>query len=238
MSVVDNAIYIDGKRAVVPIRSTRPSRPCTPAPRAATASAGSACCVPTRRRSGRSPKEFNLHSLSVEDTINAHQRPKLEQYGDVLFVVLRPARYVDRRRTSRSARSTCSSGPTSSSRCGTPRSPTSARCVTGWRPTRSCCARAVRRSLRGAGQGRRRLRAGHGRAAERHRRDRGAGLRRRPDVSRRIYQLSREVIDFQRAVDPLATSSTRCAPPSNSAPRAPTWSCAATCATSPTTPRG
>src|SRR6185312_5898232 len=40
-------------------------------------------------------EEFGLHGLAVEDTINAHQRPKLERYGDVLFVVLRPARYVD-----------------------------------------------------------------------------------------------------------------------------------------------
>ena len=35
------------------------------------------------------------HGLGVEDTITAHQRPKIERYGDVLFVVLRPARYVD-----------------------------------------------------------------------------------------------------------------------------------------------
>src|SRR4051794_18491435 len=39
--------------------------------------------------------EFNLHELAVEDAINAHQRPKLERYGDTLFVVLRAARYVD-----------------------------------------------------------------------------------------------------------------------------------------------
>ena len=30
-----------------------------------------------------------------EDTIKAHQRPKIERYGDVLFTVLRPARYLD-----------------------------------------------------------------------------------------------------------------------------------------------
>jgi magnesium transporter len=39
--------------------------------------------------------EFNLHRLAVEDAINAHQRPKLERYGDTLFVVLRAARYLD-----------------------------------------------------------------------------------------------------------------------------------------------
>src|SRR2546426_4526028 len=40
-------------------------------------------------------REFNLHVLAVEDAINAHQRPKLEVYGDTLFIVLKPARYVD-----------------------------------------------------------------------------------------------------------------------------------------------
>jgi magnesium transporter len=36
-------------------------------------------------------KEFCLHDLAVEDARVAHQRPKLEQYGDSIFVVLRPA---------------------------------------------------------------------------------------------------------------------------------------------------
>lgn len=39
--------------------------------------------------------EFGLHELAVEDAIRAHQRPKLEIYDDTLFVVLKPARYVD-----------------------------------------------------------------------------------------------------------------------------------------------
>jgi magnesium transporter len=38
---------------------------------------------------------FDLHPLAVEDAIHAHQRPKLERYGDTLFMVLKPARYVD-----------------------------------------------------------------------------------------------------------------------------------------------
>ena len=41
--------------------------------------------------------EFGLHELAVEDAVLAHQRPKLERYGDTLFVVLRAARYVDDR---------------------------------------------------------------------------------------------------------------------------------------------
>ncbi|NTU81963.1 MAG: magnesium/cobalt transporter CorA [Chloroflexales bacterium] len=34
---------------------------------------------------------FGLHELAVEDALSAHQRPKIEQYGDSLFVVLRTA---------------------------------------------------------------------------------------------------------------------------------------------------
>ncbi|WP_119065565.1 magnesium and cobalt transport protein CorA [Rubrobacter indicoceani] len=40
--------------------------------------------------------EFDLHPLAVEDAVEADQRPKLERYGDTLFVVLRPARYLER----------------------------------------------------------------------------------------------------------------------------------------------
>jgi magnesium transporter len=38
-------------------------------------------------------REFNMHELAVEDAIDAHQRPKLEVYGDSLFLVLKSARY-------------------------------------------------------------------------------------------------------------------------------------------------
>lgn len=39
--------------------------------------------------------QFGLHELAVEDAVNAHQRPKLERYGDTLFMVLKAARYND-----------------------------------------------------------------------------------------------------------------------------------------------
>jgi magnesium transporter len=40
-------------------------------------------------------REFKLHELAVEDAIHAHQRPKLEVYGEMVFIVLKTARYVD-----------------------------------------------------------------------------------------------------------------------------------------------
>lgn len=38
---------------------------------------------------------YGLHELAVEDAVKAEQRPKLEQFGEVNFLVLRTARYVD-----------------------------------------------------------------------------------------------------------------------------------------------
>ncbi|HEX7135225.1 MAG TPA: magnesium and cobalt transport protein CorA [Iamia sp.] len=38
---------------------------------------------------------FGLPELAVEDAVTAHQRPKLEVYGDIVFVVLKPVAYVD-----------------------------------------------------------------------------------------------------------------------------------------------
>ena len=40
-------------------------------------------------------REFKLHPLAVEDAIKAHQRPKLDVYEDMVFIVLKTARYVD-----------------------------------------------------------------------------------------------------------------------------------------------
>src|SRR5919198_1611981 len=40
-------------------------------------------------------REFDLHELAVEDAVVAHQRPKLERYGDTLLVVLKTVRYVE-----------------------------------------------------------------------------------------------------------------------------------------------
>lgn len=41
--------------------------------------------------------EFSLHPLAVEDALKGHQRAKLEQFGDMRFLVLRPAWYDDDR---------------------------------------------------------------------------------------------------------------------------------------------
>ena len=52
---------------------------------------------PTVEEFSQVQKEFGLHPLAVEDAIKAHQRPKVEIYGDTVFVVVKVARYVDPR---------------------------------------------------------------------------------------------------------------------------------------------
>ncbi|GAB4081785.1 magnesium and cobalt transport protein CorA [Modestobacter muralis] len=44
---------------------------------------------------GELAEQYGLPDLAVEDAIQAHQRPKFERYGDTLFVVLKAARYLD-----------------------------------------------------------------------------------------------------------------------------------------------
>jgi magnesium transporter len=50
---------------------------------------------PTHEEFAAVSGEFDLHELAVEDAIKAHQRPKLERYGEVDFLVLKTARYVE-----------------------------------------------------------------------------------------------------------------------------------------------
>jgi magnesium transporter len=45
----------------------------------------------------RVQQQFHLHDLAIEDAEHAHQRPKLEQYGDALFVVARTAQMTEGR---------------------------------------------------------------------------------------------------------------------------------------------
>src|SRR6476660_1825533 len=40
-------------------------------------------------------QEFGLHDLAIEDAHRAHQRPKLETYGDTLFIVVRTVQIND-----------------------------------------------------------------------------------------------------------------------------------------------
>ena len=95
MSVVDNAIYIDGRRAVDPTSLDHTFEELRQCPDQGRSFCWIGLLRPSKKEIEAVAEEFGLHPLAVEDTITAHQRPKLDLYGDVVFVVLRPARYVD-----------------------------------------------------------------------------------------------------------------------------------------------
>ena len=88
---MDSAVYVGGRRLAEPVAPGRS--------REVLAAHGGMAWIGLYRPSAAQvapvAAEFDLHPLAVEDTVKAHQRPKLERYGDVLFTVLRPARYLD-----------------------------------------------------------------------------------------------------------------------------------------------
>jgi len=91
MSIVDNAVYVDGGRVETP-----PSLDLTFETMQRTGGIGwIGLYRPTLDEIETVAEELEVHSLVVEDAVAAHQRPKIERYGDILFTVLRPARYID-----------------------------------------------------------------------------------------------------------------------------------------------
>jgi magnesium transporter len=93
--IVDRAVYRDGRRTAEPDDFAELHAAC----QTGDAVAWLGLYEPSREEFGAVAREFDLHELAVEDAVKAHQRPKLERYGDTLFLVLRPARYVDETET-------------------------------------------------------------------------------------------------------------------------------------------
>jgi len=93
--IVDRAIYVDGRRTETPDALEETYEVC----RKRGGLAWIGLYEPDEEEFSTVAGEFELHSLAVEDAIKAHQRPKLERYGDTTFVVLKPARYVDETET-------------------------------------------------------------------------------------------------------------------------------------------
>jgi magnesium transporter len=208
VSLVDTVIYEDGRRAAHPPDAGQTVEALRGDGREERPAAHRFCWIgllrPGEQELRSVAEKFGLHPLAVEDAIQAHQRPKLERYGDTLFVVLRPAHYVD---------------PVEVVEIG------EVHLILG--PNFAVVIRHAEQPR--LGEVRRRLEADpellrQGPIAvlygvlDRVVDDYGPvleGLRNDideietqvfggdPGVSRRIYQLSREVIDFERAVQPL-----------------------------------
>src|SRR3954454_22498394 len=110
--IVDCAIYEDGERRAGDLDVSEGGRAgggettpaCAVALPAAPRAAGDAtppsfvglgAHEPTPEEFDAVAREFDLHELAVEDAVEAHERPKLEVYGETLFVVLKTVRYID-----------------------------------------------------------------------------------------------------------------------------------------------
>ncbi|MDQ1035326.1 magnesium transporter [Streptomyces sp. V3I8] len=91
-SVVQAALYRDGVRVASPASLADTFRELRDQP---DGMAWIGLARPTENQILSLAAEFDLHPLAVEDAMEAHQRPKLERYGETLFVVLRAARYLD-----------------------------------------------------------------------------------------------------------------------------------------------
>lgn len=90
--VVDSAVYVDGDRIDVPLSLGETYRILH---EHEGAMAWIGLYRPDQHELASVAGEFGLHELALEDAIVAHQRPKIERYDETLFVVLRAARYLD-----------------------------------------------------------------------------------------------------------------------------------------------
>lgn len=91
MPIVNNAVYVNGRRSADP-KSLEETYEVL---RERKGMAWIGLYRPDVEEIRSVAREFELPELAVEDAIAAHQRPKIERYGTTLFTVLRPAHYID-----------------------------------------------------------------------------------------------------------------------------------------------
>jgi magnesium transporter len=91
MAIIDNAIYVNGVRTENPQSLSETFERM----RERGGMSWIGLYRPSEEEIRAVADEFGIHALVVEDALAGHQRSKLERYGDVLFMVLRPARYLD-----------------------------------------------------------------------------------------------------------------------------------------------
>jgi magnesium transporter len=89
MTIVDCAVYDQGERSDVSLEGAHEAY------HRDGAFVWIGLHEPTAEEFEAVSREFDLHELAVEDAIKAHQRPKLERFGNVDFLVLKTARYVE-----------------------------------------------------------------------------------------------------------------------------------------------
>ncbi|QDG68024.1 magnesium and cobalt transport protein CorA [Pseudarthrobacter sp. NIBRBAC000502772] len=91
MTIIDNAVYVDGVRTADPVSLDETYFVL----RQREGMAWIGLYRPDANEIRSVAEEFDLSPLAVEDALAGHQRAKLEHYGECVFLVLRPARYLD-----------------------------------------------------------------------------------------------------------------------------------------------
>jgi magnesium transporter len=201
--VIDSAIYIGGKRIASTPNIVETAQALREHPEAM---AWIGLFRPRQEVLHSVADEFGLHELALEDAIVAHQRPKLERYGNTLFVVLRAARYLDDVEEVEFGEIHIFVGPNFVITVRHSLAPDLAGVRQRMEANPELLARGPEAILYAALD---RVVDGYAPVV--------AGVQKDideietqvydgdPKVSRRIYELSREVIDFQRATRPLLT---------------------------------
>jgi magnesium transporter len=211
MSVVDNAVYRSGHRESEPDSLDRTlgllrdeeSRDGT-----AGHTGGDFAWIgllrPDDAEMAHIARDFGLPRLAVEDAVTAHQRPKIERYDDIEFVVLRPAWYVDEDEDVQVGEIHLFLGSDFVVAVRHAERPDLAAVRTRLEADPDLLAIGPRAVLYGILD---RIVDDYAPVISELRRDidqiETEVFGGDPDVSRRIYRLSREVIEFQRATDPL-----------------------------------
>lgn len=88
--IVDSALYVQGVRQPGQFDTTQ-----WQSVHAEDSFSWTGLFEPTKAEFEQVRRHIELHDLVVEDALNAHQRPKLETYGEAIFLVLKTARYRD-----------------------------------------------------------------------------------------------------------------------------------------------
>lgn len=199
--IVDSAVYVDGRRsAPCPLNEIRE----TCRDKGGFAWVGLHDPSPEELRSVAA--EIGLNEGAMRDAVREHPRPKIERYEDLIFVVLRTARYVEDREVVEFGEIHVFVGPDfviTIRRGGTPELGDLRLRLEGEPETLRRGPTAVLYAVMDLVVG------DYGPVVEGLENDideiESEVFGGNPGVSRRIYELSREVIQFYRATQPLAT---------------------------------
>jgi magnesium transporter len=198
--IVDRAIYRDGRRLAEPLELSGMGEAC-----GVDDVAWVALYRPTRQELADVVREFDLPQRPVEDAVRAHQRPKLERYGETVFCVLRAARYLDDAETVEFSELQVFAGPrfVVTVRHGDAPDLPALRRSLEWRPDllRGGPIAILHAIIERVVDDYRPVLAGVENDIDEIEEAVFGG---NAEVSRRVYELSREVIAFQRATRPLA----------------------------------